>query len=50
MRGITRLIEGLLHNDPTALAVLGFTVVGTVAIVLVTEVIQRKRKKNQEGK
>ncbi len=44
MRGIFRLIEGLLNNDPTAWVVLGFTVVGTTIIVLITNQIQKRRK------
>lgn len=44
MRGILRLIEGLIQNDPTAWWVLGFTVVGTTVIVAITGWIQRRRR------
>ena len=43
MRGISRLIEGLMVGDPTATAVLVFTVVGTIVILGVVMVIRRKR-------
>jgi uncharacterized membrane protein YeaQ/YmgE (transglycosylase-associated protein family) len=44
MRGIGRLIEGLKQGNSTAIAVLVFAVVGTVVIVVITEIIQRRRR------
>ena len=44
LRGIARLIEGLQRGDPQAIWVLVFVVVGTIAIVAVTEWIQRRRR------
>jgi hypothetical protein len=45
MRGIIRLIDGLLRGDQVALYVLIFAVVATIIIVSITEVIQRKRRR-----
>ena len=45
MRGINRLIEGLLAGDSTAVYVLIFTVVATIIIFTITEIIQRNRKR-----
>jgi len=47
MSDFIRLIEGLLVGDPTAIAVLIFAVVGTTVIFALTEVIQRRRRKNR---
>ncbi len=44
MGDIIRLIEGLLAGDPTAIAVLAFTVIGTTAILGLTAMIRRARK------
>ena len=44
VRGIGRLIDGLQRGDPQAVWVLVFVVVGTLAIVAVTEWIQRRRR------
>jgi hypothetical protein len=41
---IIRLIEGLIAGDPTARFVLIFTLMGTVIIVGLTEVIRRSRR------
>jgi len=43
MRGISRLIDGLAVGDPTATAVLLFTIIGTVVIVSIVMVIRRRR-------
>lgn len=43
MRGMSRLIEGLVSGDPTAPAVLVFAVVGTIVIVGVVAMIRRSR-------
>ncbi len=44
MWGITRLVEGMLAGDTTALYVLIFTVVVAISIVVSTDLIQRRRK------
>jgi hypothetical protein len=44
MRGILRLIEGLLNGDPFAIYVLIFAVAGTAIIYGITEVVQRRRR------
>lgn len=44
MRGIGRLIEELVQGNPRAIGVLIFAVVGTVVIVVITEIIHRRRK------
>ncbi len=46
MRGMVRLIDGLISGDPTAFGVLVFAVVGTVVIVAATEIIRRARRKS----
>lgn len=43
MRGISRLIEGLVAGDPTATSVLIFAVVGTILIVGIVMMIRRRR-------
>lgn len=43
MRDMIRLIDGLAAGDPTAQAVLVFTVVGTVVILVVVALIRRRR-------
>ena len=44
LRGIIRLIDGLLTGDPDAPYVLVFAIAGTVIIYLGTEVIRKRRK------
>ncbi len=48
MRGILRLIEGLLNNDPTAYFVLGFTVAGTIIILIIVGIIRKQRERNSK--
>jgi len=45
MRGIIRLIRELQEGDPRAIYVLIFTLVGTVVIVLVAELVRRRRRR-----
>ena len=45
MRGIGRLIEGLKEGDMTAIVILVFAVVGTAIIFMITQMIQKKRRK-----
>ncbi len=44
MRGIIRLIDGLARGDMEAVYVLAFAVVGTVILVAIAEVVQRRRR------
>jgi preprotein translocase subunit YajC len=45
MRGIRRLIEGLQQGDPTAITILIVAIVATVIIYIITQRIQRQRRK-----
>lgn len=47
MRGIIRLIEGLISGDPETVYILVFAVLGGAVIFLITEIVQRNRKRNQ---
>ncbi len=44
MRGIIRLIEGILTGDPEVVYIVIFAVVGTIVLFAVTEIVQRRRK------
>ncbi len=44
MRGILRLIEGILNGDPEVIPIAIFAVVGTVVLYAVTEIIRKRRK------
>jgi hypothetical protein len=44
LRGIGRLIDGLSQGDARAVSVLIFAVVGTLLILAVTEIVQRRRR------
>jgi membrane protein implicated in regulation of membrane protease activity len=50
MRGILRLIDGLLSGDPEALTILIFAVVATLIIYVIAEVVQRRRKSQKDGR
>jgi TRAP-type uncharacterized transport system fused permease subunit len=45
MRGMRRLIEGLQQGDPTAITILIVAIIGTVVIYIITQRIQRQRRK-----
>ncbi len=51
MRGIIRLIHELQAGNPAAVYVLVFAVVGTVVLVVITQLVQRSRRtKTSKGK
>jgi len=49
MRGIVRLIRGLQEGDARAVCVLIFAILGTAVIVLVAELVRRRRSR-QNGR
>jgi hypothetical protein len=49
MRGIVRLIDGLLSGDAQAVYILAMAVVATLIIFLISEVAQRRRKQRKRG-
>jgi hypothetical protein len=48
MRGIVRLVEGLLRGEAEAVYVLVFAVAGTLLIVLITGSIRRRRRQQRD--
>lgn len=44
MRGILRLIEGIINGDLEVIPILIFAVLGTALIYAITEYVRKKRK------